>query len=214
MGTFTVRPGDCVSKYHWAVFGSWGADASWRKYFQQVLPGPNNTYILKPLRDPNCIDVGWRMTYVPDFKPPKQAPGGGGQIGINPPEPGGGGGAGPWAPPVAISYQFFEAPTPIRVVGPLQFRFVVSGTGAIKGPDAIVNYQNLEKLKIKIPIDLADSWKTAIEVSLSTKALLRVEEVVEYGEKKDWASAMAEMIRFQSMGKAHPICVGLTRTHG
>lgn len=70
-GTFTVKPGDCVSKYHWAVFGNWGDDQAWRKYFQQVLPGLNGGYILKPLQDPNRIDIGWRMTYIPDYNPPK-----------------------------------------------------------------------------------------------------------------------------------------------
>jgi hypothetical protein len=72
-GTFVVRPGDCVSKYHWAVFGNWGDDKSWRANFKQVLPGPkDNPYIVKDLKDPNKIDVGWRMTYFPKFDPPKK----------------------------------------------------------------------------------------------------------------------------------------------
>jgi len=103
-GTFVVRPGDCVSQYHWAVFGNWGNDKSWRSNFKQVLPGPpENPYIIKDLADPNKIDVGWRMTYYPKFDPPKK----GGGNGADPGEGDGDGGhqqPGTGQPPVNLDH--------------------------------------------------------------------------------------------------------------
>ncbi|BDC48071.1 hypothetical protein F183_A03870 [Bryobacterales bacterium F-183] len=188
-GSFVVKSGDCLSKYTWAIKGSWGNESDWHQFRR---PGPNGPI---KITNVNVIDAGETLIYMPLYKPGTGNPGngGGGNGQKNPPDPGQGGGNGKHA----FSFPMLNKETNIKTKGKFIYQFIVSAEGEVAVEGITVRAGDPGTFGNKVANEIGQGWMEATDTSVTLDDLAGVAKNFLTGTREEFNQALGDLVSYE-----------------
>lgn len=190
-GSFVVKGGECLSKYTWAIKGSWGNESDWNQFRR---PGSGGSPV--KIDNLNLIYTGETLIYLPLYKPGRGGNGGGGQIGIDPvnPNPNNGGGGNSQS---VVSFPMFRKETKLKTTGNFLYQFIVSAEGEVQAEGVTVRMGDPNVFGQSVAEEIGETWSYATDKSVTMDDLTSVAKNFINGTKEQFNNALGELVSYE-----------------